>query len=258
MLLSCQWVWVHFRHQFSDPSKPEFSFNNEKKGGATEGVTDVAHNIDEPQQYFDPRSSIDEAEPTYECSELAIQISQTLIYDSGSPVCSATPCNEIESKYVSEFAGTSSSALPPAPEVSEIGFLGNGVHLEEISMIENNTEGAGPDWENLISGATGLLIFDSPDEGEAFKGHFRKPLDSGTRLRTSLMSEFTHDESTQSLDQVRLEHRESENPCSQAGEEGRLNEMEATVDILASSCPHSHEPEPSEKIDNEVRLHFIC
>ncbi|XP_058202155.1 protein tesmin/TSO1-like CXC 2 isoform X2 [Rhododendron vialii] len=239
------------RHQFSDPSKPEFSSDNENKCGAIEGVMDVAHNIDEPQQYFDQRSSIDEAEPTYECSELAIEVSQTLIYDCGSPVCSATPCNEIESKYVSEFAGTSSSGLPSAQEASETGFLGNGVQLEGISMTENNTEGAGRDWESMISGAAGLLVFDSPDEGEAFKGLFRKPLDSGTRLRTSLMSEFTQDESTQSLDQVGLEHCESENPCSQVGEEGRLNVMEATGDILASSCPHSHVPEPSEQIDNE-------
>ncbi|KAH7857773.1 hypothetical protein Vadar_016344 [Vaccinium darrowii] len=239
------------RHQFSDPSKPEFSSDNDNKGGAIEGVMDVSHTMNEQQQYLDRRNSIGEAEPTYECSELAIEVSRTLIYDCGSPDCSATPSNGIESKYVSELAGTSSSALPSAQEASETGFLGNGVHLRGISMIENNNEDAGRDWESLISGTSGLLIFDSPDEGDAFKGHFRKPLDSGTRSCSSLMLEFPLDGSTQSLGRVGAEHHELENPRSQVGEEGRPNEIEATGDILASTCPHKHVAEPSEQIDNE-------
>ncbi|PSS01423.1 CRC domain-containing protein [Actinidia chinensis var. chinensis] len=159
------------RHHLSDPLKPEFSSDNGNKVGVTGVVADVLHNSDEQTENFDPGSCIGESsvEPTYECPELAIEVSRTLSYDCGSPECSATPCHRIETKCVSEL------------EVPEAMFLGSGVHLEGISNTEQNKEGEGRDWESLISDAAGLLSFDSPNDTEASKGRFQESLDPGTR-----------------------------------------------------------------------------
>ncbi|CAL5337631.1 unnamed protein product [Camellia sinensis] len=225
------------RHNFSDPSKPEFSSENGNKIGGNEGVMDV-HKSDE-QQNFDPDSCIGEAsvEPTYECSKIAIEVSQTLSYDHGSPDCGTMPCRGNETKCVSELAGTSGSVVP---FVSKTGFLGSGVHLEGIRNIDQNNEGLECAWESLTSDAADLLVFDSPSDTEAFAGPFQKLQDSRMNLCTSLVSEFTHVEikNTQALGSVGFEQCESENPPSQVGEDSHLKEIEATG-------------EPSEQIDNE-------
>ncbi|KAI8010631.1 CRC domain-containing protein TSO1 [Camellia lanceoleosa] len=225
------------RHNFSDPSKPEFSSENGNKIGGNEGVMDV-HKSDE-QQNFDPDSCIGEAsvEPTYECSKIAIEVSQTLSYDHGSPDCGTMPCRGNETKFVSELAGTSGSVVP---FVSKTGFLGSGVHLEGIRNIDQNNEGLGCAWESLTSDAADLLVFDSPSDTEAFAGPFQKLQDSRMNLCTALVSEFTHVEikNTQALGSVGFEQCESENPPSQVGEDSHLKEIEATG-------------EPREQIDNE-------
>ena len=208
---------------------------------------DVLRNSDEQPENFDPGRCIGECsvETTYECPELAIEVSRTLSYDCGSPECSATPCHRIETKYVSEL------------EVPEAMFLGNGVHLEGISNTEQNKEGEGRDWESLISDATGLLSFDSPNDTEASKGRFQESLDPGTRLCASLISGFTHDEInplqiTQAVGPVGLEQNESENPPSQVGKEGHLKDLEATRDILASTSINTCVAASSQQQDNEV------
>ena len=262
-----EWLRLHFRHHLSDPSRPEFSSDNGNKVGVTGVVTDVLHNSDEQTENFDPGSCIGECsvETTYECPELAIEVSRTLSYDCGSPDCSATPCHRIETNCVSELDCPSNSVVPAGQEVSEARFLGSRVHLEGITNIEQNKEGGGRDWESLISDAAGLLIFDSPNDIEASKGRFQESLDPGTRLCASLISGFTHDENnhlqiTQAVDPVGLEQNESENPPSQIGEEGHLKDLEATRDILASTSINTCVAESSEQQDNEVSysLYGIC
>ncbi|GFS37217.1 TESMIN/TSO1-like CXC 2 [Actinidia rufa] len=246
------------RHHFSDPSKPEFSSDNETKVGGTGVVTDVLRNSDEQPENFDPGRCIGECsvETTYECPELAIEVSRTLSYDCGSPDCSATPCHRIETNCVSELDGPSNSVVQSGQEVSEARFLGSRVHLEGITNIEQTKEGGGRDWESLITDATGLLIFDSPNDIEASKGHFQESLDPGTRLCASLISGFTHDEInhlqiTEVVGPVGLEQNESENPPSQVGEEGHLKDIEATRDTLASTSINTCVAESSEQPDNE-------
>ncbi|XP_057475567.1 protein tesmin/TSO1-like CXC 2 [Actinidia eriantha] len=244
------------RHSFSDPSKPEFSSDNGNKVGTSEGVSDVAHNLDEQQENFDPGSYIGEVsvESTYECSKLATEVSQTLNYECGSPDCTATACRETETKCVSELARTSKSVVPYNHEVSQTIFVESGMHLEGIRNIEQNREADGCDWDSLISDATDLLTFESPNNADAFKGPFQHP---GRSLCTSLASsDFTQYEisdlqNTLSIHPVGVEDHESENP-PQVGEEGHLTEIEATGDILAgTSLNKCVDGEPINQIDNE-------
>ncbi|PSS33848.1 Protein tesmin/TSO1-like [Actinidia chinensis var. chinensis] len=244
------------RHSFSDPSRPEFSSDNGNKVGTSEGVIDVAHNPDEQQENFDPGSCIGEAsvEPTYECSKLAIEVSQTLNYECGSPDCTTTACCEIETKCVSELAGTSKSVVPYVHEVSETIFVESGMHLEGIRNMEQNRKGVGCDWDSLIFDATDLLTFESPNNADAFKGTFQHP---GMRICTSLASsEFTHYEisdlqNTLSVHPVGAEGHESENP-PRVEEEGHLMEIKATRDVFdGTSLNKCVDGEPSNQIDNE-------
>ncbi|GMP77126.1 hypothetical protein CsSME_00033508 [Camellia sinensis var. sinensis] len=241
------------RHQFSDPSKPEFSSDNRNKVGSNDGVIDDAHDSDELQESFDPGSFIGEGpvESTYECSKLANVASRTLNYDYGSPDCRTMPCHGIDTNCVSKLAGTSGS-VPFVQEVSQTGFVGSGVHLDGIRNIDHYK-----DWATMISDANDLLIFHSPDDADAFKGTLQKPLDSETRLCASLGSEFTHDEvsdlqKTQAVGPVGVEQHESENPPPQVGEEDHLKEIETTRDALDGTSLNKCVPvEPGEQLDNE-------
>ncbi|XP_058212137.1 protein tesmin/TSO1-like CXC 2 isoform X1 [Rhododendron vialii] len=233
------------RHSFSDPSKPEFSSDNGSKVDNVDGGIDVAHNSDE--RSFDPGSSMVEAfvDPTYECSNLAIEVSQTVNNSCRSPDCSTMPHRGI---------GTTETFVH---EISRSGFVGSEGHLERKRNIEQNKEGAGCDWESLISDATDLLIFDSPNGTESFNGPFQEPSDSRMRLSTSLVSEFSHYEinglqKTQTVCPTVVEDSDSENPPSHVGEEGHLKELEATGDILAGTSLNTcMDGEPSEQFDNE-------
>ncbi|XAR57272.1 hypothetical protein NMG60_11025348 [Bertholletia excelsa] len=229
------------RQYLSDSSKPEFSSENGQKACISEGILDVAHNSDEQQENFDPESFIGEAsvEPTHECSKFSTEASQTLNYNCGNP----------------ELAGTSGQIVPYGQDVSQMDCVGSNLHLEKRD-IEQNKEEAGCDWGNMVSDASDLFVFDSPNVSEAFKNSFQKQMDPGIRLCTSLVSEFTIDESsdmqkTQAVGPVRIEHHDLENLSFQVGE-GHLKEIEGTGDVLAdTSLNKDVAKEQSEQIDNE-------
>ncbi|XP_052191424.1 protein tesmin/TSO1-like CXC 2 isoform X2 [Diospyros lotus] len=246
------------RHPSLDLSKPELSSKNGKKVGTSEGVTDPTHNSDEEQENFDPASFIGEAsaEQTYECTKLAVEVSQNLNYDCGSPDCSTIHCHGSGNKCVPDFAGTSTSVVQFVQEVSETCYVGSREHAEGTRKTEQNADGPGCDWESMISDTTDLLIFNSPNEPDAFQGSFQKSLDTKASACTSLASEMAHDQTNnlpkvQVVGSIGIEQHETGNPSSLVGE-NNTKENEATGHILAGTSVNKHVTgEPSEQIDNE-------
>ncbi|KAK1390558.1 CRC domain-containing protein [Heracleum sosnowskyi] len=141
------------RHQFSDPSKPDISCGHGEsdKVASTEEATDIAHNI-EQQQNFDQGSLAGEssAEPLYETS-LAVELPQNLSCECVSPDCGGTSNCGMEIESVSELAASSMEVIPHAEIGSGKELVGREVHLEGPSNIDANKEAAGCDWENLFS-----------------------------------------------------------------------------------------------------------
>ncbi|XAR49072.1 hypothetical protein NMG60_11032118 [Bertholletia excelsa] len=250
-------------HQLFDPSKPEFSSENGRKVSGNEVGVDV-HDSDKQQETFDPGCCINEAsvEPTYECSRLAIEFSQTPRYNSGSPDCTTTPCNDIHAKCVKESASRSGSTVTFVQDLSETGSLGSDVHLEKLASIERGKDGEGCDWDSLFSDAADLLIFDTPKDQEAFKGLFQKSLDPGTRLCTSLISEFTRVEINESQNKLvagplGVELCKPEIHPSQVEEDHHPEEINTSGDVLANTSLDKHvSVVPSEQIDDEHVSHL--
>ncbi|XP_052207866.1 protein tesmin/TSO1-like CXC 3 isoform X2 [Diospyros lotus] len=223
------------RHQLSDPSKPEFSSENENNVGGIERVMAVVNKSYE-QESFDPASFIREAcvEPTYDCSKLATEISQSLSHDCSGPDC-ASPCN---TRCTMESAGTSETVVPYIQETLETGLVGSGVHLEGTSNIEKNKEQQGCDWESLISDGGDFLIVDSATGTE----------DTRMRPCTSLLSEFMSDE----VNDLQTTQCEAENPFSRIREKVQMKEAMETGESHASSSLHKlMDGEPSEQTDIE-------
>nr|POF14574.1 protein tesmin/tso1-like cxc 2 [Quercus suber] len=134
------------RHNFSDPSKPEFSSENGNKVCTNEGIgvdaTQLYDNSAELQDNFDSRVSDGEAsvEPSSEHSKFAIELPRTLKYDCGSPVCDPTPCCGTEAGCMptslvqcgqeASAKGSSEEDLSAKP--------GEASELEEIDQLQSN------------------------------------------------------------------------------------------------------------------------
>ncbi|KAK1379988.1 CRC domain-containing protein [Heracleum sosnowskyi] len=138
------------RHQFSDPSNPEFSSSlgdKEEKGGK---ATEVPHNIE--KQNCNQRSVAGKSSAVllHETS-VAVELPQTLSYECVSPDCIGTSHCGLETSGLQEMAGSSTELVPyvqigPGKESVE-----KEVHLEGPSRIHEHKESAGCDWENLFS-----------------------------------------------------------------------------------------------------------
>lgn len=225
-------------------------------------ATQLCDNTAELQEKnFDTGSSIGEAsiEPLNEHSNLAMELPRTLKYDCGSPDCKSTAYHVIETDCLSELAGTSASLVPSFQEsFKKVPFEGE-VHKQGMCQIGPKKEGTGCDWESLISDAADLLIFDSPNETEAFKGLVQKSLDPGESFCSSLKLRFPQDD-VSDLPKTQLvgplgsgEQHEMEDPSTQPGEVTEVKEIDQTQDSLASislnKCMTSN---TSEQMENEV------
>ncbi|CAK9154415.1 unnamed protein product [Ilex paraguariensis] len=236
------------RHQVSDLSKPEFSSENVAKVSTSEGIKYFAHSSAERLENFDPGSSVCKAsdEPSYECSKLAM----TLTYDSNSPDSDSTPCRGTRINCVSDLVDASTLLIPFVQDFSEKGIFGCEGHTEGISQIDQTSEAAGCHWECLISDAADLLVFESPNGTEDFKGPSQKSLDSGTRFCTSLINDL---QTTQAVGAVGSDelHR-AENLYIQLGEGGDEKEIAETQDMFVNtSLSNCVAGGSSENIDDE-------
>ncbi|KAG6732840.1 hypothetical protein I3842_01G197200 [Carya illinoinensis] len=256
------------RHNCLDPSKPESSSGNGDKIGTNErtGVdaAQLQDNSAELQENFDSEVSLKEAsvQPSSEHSKFVIELPCTLKYDCGSPDCGVTLNCDFEVGCMSELVSKSASLIQYGQEASGNGSSEGEVHLSEMCRIGQKKEGMECDWESLISDATGLLIFNSPNNSEAFKGSIQKSTDPRIRFSTSLMPQL-HQNDIKNLQTMQIidpigsgEQYETDNPSAETGEGNELQEIEQTQDNAAESnlskgmSSHMREQVESEDVSN--------
>lgn len=121
-----------------------------------------------------------------------------------------------------------------------------------IHQIDQNIEGEGCDWENLIFDATDVLDFDSPIGTEPLKGANEESVGPDMIFCTSLANDFPE---TQPVGAVgSSEIHETENLSTQPGLAGDLQESVENQGIFACiSLENCMAGEPSEKTDDQVR-----
>lgn len=143
----------------------------------------------------------------------------------------------------------------PAPliqEFSEKASFGSEAHIDAIHQINQNIEGEGCDWENLIFDAADVLDFDSPIGTEPLKRANEELVGPSLRFCTSLANDFLE---TQPVGAVgSSEIHETENLSTQPGLASDLQESVENQGIFACiSLENCMAGEPSEKTDDEVR-----
>ncbi|GMI64229.1 TESMIN/TSO1-LIKE CXC 2, TESMIN/TSO1-like CXC 2 [Hibiscus trionum] len=184
-----------FLKRSTDPSKPELS-----SADGTKVSTNEEAGVD-IRESFDTRVSLGEVsfELPNEPSRIAIELPQTSKYVCGSSKCDPAPC-VIEMNCVSESTCTSLAIVPFVQEASQKGLC-DGVEVAATFQIEQNRETIGCEWENLISDTSDLLIFNSPNDSEAFRDAIQKSLEPGTRFFSTLISQFPEDDINEYKDQ---------------------------------------------------------
>ncbi|XP_028797473.1 protein tesmin/TSO1-like CXC 2 isoform X1 [Neltuma alba] len=221
------------RHNVIDASKHKVLSEDGKKICSSEEAladsTHTYHNSSELQGNADQGISLEDStiEPSNEHSDFPIELPQTLKYDCGSPACDPPPGGDetnslldLSSKAASDVAYVDEACKKSSPE-SE-------VLLPGICQAEPRIGGPECDWDGLLSDATDLLIFNSPNEREALKGLMQKSFDPTGRF-SNFMSQ---------LPQTTLSH----------GERMRI------FDPATSGSEHEtedHPSQPEEVIDND-------
>lgn len=169
-------------------------------------------------------------EPQNEGSTFVIELPRRLKYDCGSPDCVTTPSG-VEADFASDSAEPSGSLVPHVQEVPEIGPSDNEAQFQELCLSEQKKQGMVCDWESLMSDAADILIFNSPNGTEAFKGLIQNSLEPVTRFCTSFSAEFSQNEinnehQMQIVDPLSSEQHNEEEPLSQTGDGSHLEDFE--------------------------------
>lgn len=187
-----------------------------------------------------------------------IELPHALKYDCGSPDCGPIPHCGTETGCVSELGGKSMSSVQYGQEASEKGSSEGELHLSEMCKIDQKTDGVESEWESLISDATDLLVFSSPNDSETFKGLIQKSMDPMTRFSTSLMIQLPLND----VDKTKIgkavgsgEQYDTENPSADPGEASELQDIdqkrENVADTYLLKCVSSN---TTEEMDSEVAM----
>ncbi|GAB4851050.1 hypothetical protein Ancab_030348 [Ancistrocladus abbreviatus] len=176
------------RHQCLELKKLECPSSNQNKDGGTEGATNTARQPENAAGQAAQSAGISSSEGSIE-PQLEIELPRALKYHSGSPDCSTVVPSGSETNCE---PGT--SALVPFVE-EPFRRCSFGAELNSQGT-EENKEGTSCDWESLISDATDLLVFDSPNDAASLKGSFQKQLDSEGGFFTSLLPRFPQDDTS--------------------------------------------------------------
>lgn len=207
------------RYQISDPSKPEFSSEEESNVGTSKLNMDTPGQIDEHKKSLDVRAPESEVvgEQSFDCSKFVIE-------------CVEDPSN----------AGHSSALVLFEQEVSEGVPQRNEVNMEGAIQIDQNKEGASSEWESLISGTSDLFIFESPNCTDP-----HKKMD-GSSFYASIENDIQnmHSMCAFSSEQVR-EGSESEHMSTQPGEGSEMVENAETGSVVADPSLNN----PGGKVD---------
>ncbi|KAL5702221.1 hypothetical protein ACHQM5_027463 [Ranunculus cassubicifolius] len=166
------------RNFFSGSSKPDLSCDDESKCHTSEVVSGAVHvpdcsvNLAGSFNGCSIREDIVDARKG--SSELAIELPRTLKYDCGSPECATRPSLRIKIDRTNKVSAIPAKIAQFGEEICEEKSLSfqngeesNGIcRAEQAKEEQNEEDGTGCDWENLISDAAELLIFDSSNNAE--------------------------------------------------------------------------------------------
>ncbi|KAL8105066.1 protein tesmin/TSO1-like CXC 2 isoform X2 [Apium graveolens] len=213
------------RHQFSDPSNPEFPSSHgdrEEKSGKS---TEVPHNIE--KQNFNQRSLAGKssAVPLQETS-VGVELPQTLSYECVSPDCGETSHCGLETSGLPELVGSSTELVPYVQIGSGKGSMEKEVHLEGPSNINENRESAGCDWENLFSEEGDLLLFDTPNDSKTLIDPSQRSIEPGMSFCDSLTDNL---QNTGAINAADADNNASQLEC------GRDMTIDMDQDILVSN-----------------------
>ncbi|XP_065863255.1 protein tesmin/TSO1-like CXC 2 [Euphorbia lathyris] len=234
------------RHNNSDPSKPEFSSGNGNKVTNHEGTAlDIAHlydNSSELQENIDPGVSVGEDSvvvPPNKRVRFATELPQKLKYDCGSPVSDPTPRCGPQVDCMSALDGISAS------EICRKSLPEREANLQAIYQSEQKTEATDSDWENLLTDAADLLIFNSPIDSETFNELMQRTVDP-------------HEVPEMQIDHVGSGEDELEYPSTQPGETVEPNEINRAWESFATSNSNNARKgvtsNPSEEAKNEMEM----
>lgn len=226
------------RHQLGDPSKPEFSSDDVSKVDITNGKADMVldSEIDENSTSGDP--IVESKNTPYECSE-------SPSYNFGSPNFNQiTPCG-LRTKLESETDGSSGAAVQYVQEECDGVFHKTERVMEESSQIEENKEGSGCEWHNLMSDTADLLNFDSPTEAEALN----KLIEPESRLYPLTSNDMEIGPSGQ-----HGEGNYSQNQLIQSGDGNELNDSTANPNMngISSQTNNAVDGGPVKSLVNEA------
>lgn len=171
------------RHQFSDPSKPEYSqTENENESKTNEG--DSIATESKQLGCFNSGNSAGEGsnEPPTENLELAVEFPSTLRYDSGSPDINLVPRDAVKADVMPELAGKELSLVQPVTDDSKEGncSLEREKDLRGICRLEQNNAMAGCSWVKLVSESSNMYSVDLPIIGDQSAEQEPRMVDSGT------------------------------------------------------------------------------
>lgn len=225
------------RYSSSDLSKPELSSENGNKVCTSEEVV-VEH------ENCNAMVDIGEVsvEPHGEGSKFVIELPRTLKYDCGSPAdCVSTPSG-VEADFTLELVDPPSAVVPHVQEAPEKDSSDGETQYHDMCLSERKNDVTVCDWESLISDSADILIFNSPNRTESYRGLIQNSLEPATRFCTSLAAELNDEHHMQIVEPVGFEQENGEGPFSQTGDAGVL--------------PNN----PSEAMDHEAetRVTFSC
>lgn len=234
-------------------SKPKVSSEDVNKIYSSEEAladsTRAHHNPSKLQENTDQGVSVGDAaiDLSSENTKFPVELPQSLKYSCGSPGYDPTLCGD-EANSLLELPGVAASGVAYVQEGCKSDSIEGEVLLQGTCQIEPKSEGTECDWVSLIPDATDLLIFNSPNEAEAFKGLLQKPLDSSTGLSDfmSLLPQSTinNGQKMQLVDSVA------------SGSEHEIEDHRSEL-IAATETDHAldnlaRNSNPNEKTDDEV------
>ncbi|KAJ1423839.1 Tesmin/TSO1-like CXC domain [Sesbania bispinosa] len=226
------------RHNLLGPSKPKVSSEDVNKiSSHEEAPTDTTHACHD----------------SIETSSEHIELPQALNYNSGSLGYDPLPllCGD-EANSLLELPGEPASDVSYVQEGLKNVSVEGETHLKALCQLEAKIEGPDCDLDTLITDASDLLIFRSPNVPQAFKGLMNKQLDPSILLSNfmTLLPQSTanngHEMHVVNPIASGLEHEIVDYPSEPiaATDAGQTQDNLANVALMASN--------PSEKVDNQV------
>ncbi|KAH6808917.1 hypothetical protein C2S51_026700 [Perilla frutescens var. frutescens] len=222
------------RHQLSDPSKPEFSSDDGIRVNTIKVNSDAAKKLNEQKESADDEVA---AETSYDCSKFVVDFDKD--YECASPNSNLRPGCGLQAKGMTDYACSSSALVPLIQEAAQRGE----VNMDVVTQTDQNKESTSCDWDHLMSDASDLLVFESPDDRDSYKNS----VDPGTSFYTSIKSDIQSLHLICAVDSgEQVAGDEAENLSTQPGEGNEMDNAGSSNAIAGPSLSN-----PDEKMDYE-------